>query len=241
MRKLKRLILLVLVISMGVLFIGCEQNDVQLPPNTDALSADEIGDISKLTSSLDPSLYTDADYSNVEIGEGFDFSSISNIVKIEIASYGNVYIELRPDIAPETVNNFKKLTLEGFYNGLTFHRVVKDFMIEGGEQDADGVIHDSKMIYGEFADNNFTNNLSHKSGVIAMSRKNIPDSASNGFFILTKDSPQLDGRYATFGYVVCGMDVIDKIQNAEVGANDSPTEAVIINKISFMKKTEPEG
>ena len=241
MRNLKRLILLVLVISMGVLFIGCEQNDVQLPPNTDALSAEEIGDVSELLDSLNPQRYYEIDYGEIKISDWFNFDRISNIVKIEIEGYGSVYIELRPDIAPETVNNFKKLTLEGFYDGLTFHRVVKDFMIEGGEQDADGVIHDSKMIYGEFTDNNFTNNLSHKRGVIAMSRKNIPDSASSGFFILTKDSPQLDGRYATFGYVVCGMDVIDKIQNAEVGANDSPTEAVIINKISFMEKTESEG
>ena len=226
---------------MGVLFIGCEQNDVQLPPNTDALSAEEIGDVSELLDSLNPQRYYEIDYGEIKISDWFNFDRISNIVKIEIEGYGSVYIELRPDIAPETVNNFKKLTLEGFYDGLTFHRVVKDFMIEGGEQDADGVIHDSKMIYGEFTDNNFTNNLSHKRGVIAMSRKNIPDSASSGFFILTKDSPQLDGRYATFGYVVCGMDVIDKIQNAEVGANDSPTEAVIINKISFMEKTESEG
>ena len=235
MRNLKRLILLVLVISMGVLFIGCEQNDVQLPPNTDALSAEEIGDVSELLDSLNPQRYYEIDYGEIKISDLFNFDRISNIVKIEIEGYGSVYIELRPDIAPETVNNFKKLTLEGFYDGLTFHRVVKDFMIEGGEQDVDGVIHDSEMIYGEFTDNNFTNNLSHKRGVIAMSRKNIPDSASSGFFVVTKDSPQLDGRYAAFGYVVSGMDVIDKIQNAEVGANGSPTEPIIIRKISFVE------
>lgn len=235
MKALKNIITVLLIFSAVLVFSACDKAEITLPANSDAPSAEEIGDVGELLDSLNPQIYCEIDYGEIKISDSFNFDRISNIVKIEIEGYGSVYIELRPDIAPETVNNFKKLTLEGFYDGLTFHRVVKDFMIEGGEQDVDGVIHDSEMIYGEFTDNNFTNNLSHKRGVIAMSRKNIPDSASSGFFVVTKDSPQLDGRYAAFGYVVSGMDVIDKIQNAEVGANGSPTEPIIIRKISFVE------
>lgn len=238
MQNYKKLILLVLVLSIGVLFIGCDGQDVQLPENTDAPSVEEIGDTSSLLSSLDAEQYTEINYGKVEIDESFDFNNISNIIRIDVAEYGSIFITLRPDVAPETVNNLKKLALEGFYEGLTFHRVIKDFMIEGGEQDADGIIHDSEMIYGEFSDNNFTNNLNHKRGVISMSRKNIPDSASSGFFIVTKDAPQLDGRYAAFGYVVSGMEIVDKIQNAEIGANGNPTKPIVIEKITFMIEKE---
>ena len=233
MKVIKIILILTLVLSMVIVFSGCESDNIKLPQNSDAPSMDEL--LSDMAKEYPKSqhLYVE-DYGKVVIDEDFNFNKISNYVRIDIAEYGSIYIELRPDVAPVTVNNFKKLVLEGFYDGLVFHRVVKDFMIEGGEMDADGVIHDSEMIYGEFAQNNFTNNLPHVKGVISMSRKNIPDSASSGFFIVCDDAPQLDSRYAAFGYVIDGLDVLEAIENAEVGANDAPASPIVIEKIIFM-------
>ncbi len=237
MRKLKKFIILTLALSIGILFIGCEGDEITLPENTDALTSQDLESIYSLIDSLNTDGYAEINYGNVVIDENFNYNEISNLARVDIKDYGSFYICLLPDVAPTTVNNFKKLALEGFYNGLVFHRVIKDFMIEGGEQDADGVIHDSEMIFGEFSDNNFTNNLSHKRGIVSMSRKNIPDSAMGSFFITCADSPQLDGRYAAFGYIAAGMDVVDAIQNSEVGANNNPTEPIIIEKIQFMTIT----
>ncbi len=235
MKKIKNIIAFILILCMGFVFVGCNKEQVKLPDNSDAPSKDDLmrqmNEDTSAAASLD---FEIIDYGDVEINEDFDFNKISNYVQIDIAEYGSIIILLRPDVAPITVNNFKKLVLQDFYNGLTLHRVVKDFIIEGGEQSADGVIHDSEMIFGEFADNNFTNNLSHKRGVISMSRKNLPDSASSGFFIVCKDAPQLDSRYAAFGYVISGMEVIDKLNNAEVGANDKPQSDIVIENTTFL-------
>ena len=235
MKVIKIILILTLVLSMVIVFSGCEADNIKLPQNSDAPSRSELEtDLQNTASSTISSMLSPVDYGEVEIDEDFDYSKISNFVRIDIAEYGSIFIELRPDVAPVTVNNFKKLVLDGFYDGLVFHRVVKDFMVEGGEMDTDGVIHDSQMIYGEFAQNNFTNNLPHVKGVISMSRKNIPDSASSGFFIVCDDAPQLDSRYAAFGYVVGGMSVLEAIENAEVGANDVPASPIVIEKIIFM-------
>lgn len=234
MKALKNIITVLLIFSAVLVFSACDKAEITLPANSDAPSGDKIESIYSQIDALDTSKYSEGGFSEVIIGEDFDFSKLPDTVRVDVKNYGSFYIKLCPDIAPETVNNFKKNVLSGFYDGLVFHRVIKDFMIEGGEQDADGVIHDSEMIYGEFTDNNFTNNLSHKRGVIAMSRKNIPDSASSGFFIVTKDAPALDTRYATFGYIAAGMDIVDRIENVETGANDSPCEPIVIEKIQFM-------
>ena len=236
MKRTKKIIALLLMLCAAMIFAGCNASNVKLPENTDAPSKETL--VSEMqaaqNSASDPSETEIINYGKVEINKDFDFNAISNLVRIDIAEYGSILIELRPDVAPVTVNNFKKLVLEGFYDGLVFHRVIKDFMIEGGEQDKDSVIHDSEMIYGEFADNNFTNNLPHVKGVVSMSRKNIPDSASNGFFIVLNDAPQLDSRYAAFGYVVSGFDVLDKIESAEVDANDMPATSIVIESVQFV-------
>ena len=235
MRTIKIILILALVLSMVIVFSGCNGEDIKLPQNSDAPTKSELEiDLQNAASSTISSMLAPGDYGEVKIGEDFDYSKISNYVRIDVAEYGSIFIELRPDVAPVTVNNFKRLALEGFYNGLTFHRVVKDFMIEGGELDSDGVIHDSEMIYGEFTQNNFTNNLPHVKGVISMSRKNIPDSASSGFFIVCDDAPQLDSRYAAFGYVIDGIEVLEAIENAEIGANNAPVSPIVIEKIIFM-------
>jgi len=133
-------------------------------------------------------------------------------VEIEVEKYGKIELELDADTAPITVTNFINLVNDGFYDGLTFHRIISGFMIQGGGYDQKGNKMDAKSIKGEFLDNHIKNNISHKRGVISMAR--IPsdnNSASSEFFIMHEDALYLDGSYAAFGYVTKGMDVVDKI------------------------------
>lgn len=131
--------------------------------------------------------------------------------EIEVEKYGTIEVELDADIAPITVTNFVKLAKEGFYDGLTFHRIISGFMIQGGDPKGNGTGGSDKTIKGEFSSNGVENNLSHKRGVISMARSGNPDSASSQFFIMHKDAPHLDGQYAAFGTVTSGMEVVDKI------------------------------
>mgnify|MGYP003301536321 CR=1 FL=1 len=120
--------------------------------------------------------------------------------------------ELYPDIAPKSVENFVKLAESGFYEGTTFHRIIKGFMMQGGDPEGNGTGGSDKTIVGEFALNGYSNNkLSHTRGAISMARSDHPDSASSQFFIVHQDSTFLDGQYAAFGYVTEGMDIVDKI------------------------------
>ena len=133
-------------------------------------------------------------------------------VEICIEDYGKMVVLLDATTAPVTVANFISLVESGFYDGLTFHRIIKDFMIQGGDPKGDGTGGSSKEIYGEFSSNGHNNDISHKRGVISMARSNDPDSASSQFFICNDDaSDSLDGSYAAFGYVVEGMSVVDEI------------------------------
>ncbi|MBQ5630391.1 MAG: peptidylprolyl isomerase [Ruminococcus sp.] len=131
---------------------------------------------------------------------------------IDVKDYGKITVELYPQYAPKTVANFVKLAESGFYDGLTFHRIIKDFMIQGGDPLGNGTGGSDENIVGEFSANGFAQNtLSHKRGVISMARSNDMNSASSQFFIVHKDSTFLDGQYAAFGEVTDGMDVVDKI------------------------------
>ena len=132
-------------------------------------------------------------------------------VVIEVADYGTITVELYPDIAPITVENFLKLVDEGFYDGLTFHRIISGFMIQGGDPNHNGTGGSGETIKGEFASNGVENSLSHERGVISMARANDPDSATSQFFIMHADAAYLDGNYAAFGKVTDGMDVVDAI------------------------------
>ena len=161
-------------------------------------------------------------------------------VKISVKDHGDIVIRLRSDVAPETVKNFQELVARGFYDGLTFHRIYKNFMIQGGDPKGDGTGDAGKDIKGEFTSNGFTNNLQHIRGVISMARGNEPDSASCQFFICDATSEHLDGKYASFGYVMAGMETVDSIAAVEVQANakgekSDPIEDVIIEKIVFVK------
>lgn len=132
-------------------------------------------------------------------------------VAIEVKSYGTIEAELDADTAPVTVTNFINLANSGFYNGLTFHRVIDGFMIQGGDPNGDGTGGSSEKIKGEFKSNGVPNNISHVRGTISMARSSANNSASSQFFIMQKDTPSLDGQYAAFGTVTSGMDIVDKI------------------------------
>lgn len=141
--------------------------------------------------------------------------------EIKVKDYGTIMVDLYPEIAPITVENFVKLAEDGFYDGLTFHRVIKGFMIQGGDPKGDSTGGAEETIKGEFSKNGVENPLSHKRGVISMARSQMPDSASSQFFIVHEDSPHLDGEYAAFGYVTEGMDVVDKICEEATGQDQN--------------------
>ena len=132
-------------------------------------------------------------------------------VEIEVADYGVIRVKLDREKAPITVDNFLKLVEEDFYDGLTFHRVVEGFMIQGGDPNGDGTGHSEERIKGEFAENGYDNPISHTRGTISMARSEDPDSASCQFFIMHENGFSLDGKYAAFGTVVSGMEVVDAI------------------------------
>lgn len=141
-------------------------------------------------------------------------------VKIHIKDYGVITAQLEPDVAPITVENFLKLAKDGFYDGLTFHRIISGFMIQGGDPLGNGMGGSEQMIKGEFSGNGVDNPLSHTRGALSMARAQNKDSASSQFFIVHKDSDFLNGDYAVFGYVTEGMDVVDKICDS-VAVEDS--------------------
>ena len=144
------------------------------------------------------------------------------IVTITMENDEKIIIELEPKTAPNTVANFISLVEEGFYDGLTFHRVIPGFMIQGGDPDGTGMGGPDYAIKGEFTSNGFENTLTHERGVISMARSQDPDSAGSQFFIMTEQATHLDGEYAAFGKVIEGMDAVDKVVAAERGANDKP-------------------
>lgn len=146
------------------------------------------------------------------------------IVTIEMEGGGVMRAELYPDAAPNTVNNFISLVRKGFYDGLIFHRVIPEFMIQGGDPDGVGSGGPGYSIRGEFSQNGFENNLLHTRGVLSMARAMDPDSAGSQFFIMVDDAPHLDGGYAAFGKVIEGMETADAIVNAKRDWNDKPRQ-----------------
>lgn len=145
--------------------------------------------------------------------------------EIVIKDYGTVKVELDGDTAPVTVQNFMDLASAGFYDGLTFHRIIDGFMIQGGDPNGDGTGGADKNITGEFALNGYENNIAHTKGVISMARAQDPDSASSQFFIMVADAPHLDGQYAAFGHVTEGQDVVDKVAADAKPLDDNGTIA----------------
>ncbi|AYE34391.1 peptidylprolyl isomerase [Clostridium septicum] len=146
------------------------------------------------------------------------------VVTINMENGGVIKAELYPEIAPNTVRNFIDLINRGFYDGIIFHRVIPGFMIQGGCPEGTGMSGPGYSIKGEFTRNRFKNDLKHTRGVLSMARTMIPDSAGSQFFIMTQDSPHLDGQYASFGKVLEGMETVDEIVNTKRDYNDKPYE-----------------
>lgn len=173
-----------------------------------------------------------------ESGENNMYSTGKHHAEIVVKNYGTIALELDADVAPITVENFANLVNEGFYNGLTFHRIISGFMIQGGDPLGNGTGGSSKTIKGEFASNGVKNSISHVRGTISMARSSMPNSASSQFFIVHQDSTFLDGQYAAFGTVTSGMEVVDKIcadtavedDNGTVAKNNQP----VIEKITII-------
>lgn len=155
------------------------------------------------------------------------------IVTMNIKDYGTVTIELYPEKAPNTVNNFVTLANGGFYDGLTFHRIIEGFMIQGGDPEGIGTGGPGYSIPGEFASNGYTeNDLKHTKGVISMARSQSPDSAGSQFFIMSADSPHLDDKYAAFGEVTSGIEIIEAIEKVATNSMDKPLEDVVIESVT---------
>ena len=152
------------------------------------------------------------------------------MVIIEMENGKKIELELCPEAAPETVKNFESLVKRGFYNGLTFHRIIPGFMIQGGDPLGNGMGGAEKNIKGEFRANGHNNPIKHERGVISMARAFDPNSASSQFFIMHADAPHLDGQYAAFGKVISGMDAVDEIASIPTDYNDRPKIAVRIKK-----------
>ena len=152
---------------------------------------------------------------------------------IEINKFGTIKVELYKDVAPITVENFVKLANKGFYNDLTFHRVIKGFMIQGGCPKGNGTGGPGYCIKGEFAANGVSNPLKHTRGVISMARAMDPDSAGSQFFIMHQDAPYLDGQYAAFGKVTEGIEVVDAIVSVKTNYYDMPLDRVVIKQIKI--------
>jgi peptidyl-prolyl cis-trans isomerase B (cyclophilin B) len=166
-----------------------------------------------------------------------NYSNETNPVAEIVMSDGSVVkVELYPEAAPNTVNNFIYLANSGFYDGLTFHRIIPGFMIQGGDPKGDGTRGPGYSIAGEFKDNGFENNLKHTKGVISMARAQSYDSAGSQFFIMVADAKSLDGQYAAFGKVTEGIEVVDKIVGAERDSNDKPLESVVMRKVTVDLK-----
>ncbi len=152
------------------------------------------------------------------------------VVTIEVKDRGTIKVQLMPEVAPNTVKNFISLVNKGFYDGLRFHRVIKGFMIQGGDPNGNGTGGPGYSIKGEFDANGFKNPLKHERGVISMARAMNPNSAGSQFFIMHYTSPHLDRQYAAFGKVLEGMEVVDEIADVTVNYRDEPVQPVVIEK-----------
>ena len=154
------------------------------------------------------------------------------IVTIEMENGDIIKAELYPEVAPNTVNNFISLVKSKFYDGVIFHRVIRGFMIQGGDPQGIGIGGPGYSIKGEFAMNGVKNDLKHTRGVLSMARSMAPNSAGSQFFIMHEDAPHLDGQYAAFGKVIEGMDAVDKIAKCMTGRNDKPIHRQEMKKVT---------
>ena len=174
-----------------------------------------------------------------EITNKGDENVENTYVEIKMKDGGEIVVELLPEYAPKTVEFFLELVEDKYYNGLTFHRAVKEFMIQGGSPNGDGIGGCGRTVVGEFFSNGYENRLSHTRGVISMARTMVKDSASGQFFIMHGDANYLDGEYAAFGRVVSGMEVVDKIAESPVNG-EMLVEQPVIKSVKILKNYKTE-
>lgn len=215
MKKIKKIIISALAMAMSLAMVSCGSNNIKTENyDSSSNSSTPIVDVENLP-----------------------------IATIKVKDYGTIEAELYPNKAPNTVNNFIELANSGFYDGLTFHRIVEGFMNQGGDPKGDGTGGPGYSIKGEFSANGYNNNdLKHTTGVLSMARAKNPDSAGSQFFIMAGDAPSLDGQYAAFGKVINGLDVVEAINNTKVeinkatGEKSTPVTPIIIEEIRVDTK-----
>ena len=228
-----------LLITLSLLLTFSALTACQTTDGEDTTAQETTGDPTVGTCDMNA---INAEIDSMRVEDFTEATETTEYVKFSVKNYGDFIVRLRKDIAPITVTNFQKLVSQKFYDGLTFHRIMKGFMIQGGDPKGDGTGGSSETIKGEFSQNGVRNELSHVMGVISMARRSYPmDSASSQFFICNADaSRSLDGSYAGFGYVVAGLEVILMVSDVEVSSNGSenskPAEPVIIEKVCFVEK-----
>lgn len=219
-----RIGLIVLVIVSLFVLAACEEKEVDAPSVS-------------LIETVDSEPKTEGSMTQMTFLPAQGFAKAdkkTNFVQIVMDSGNAIVIELRPDQAPITVANFQKLVGEEFYDGLIFHRIIRGFMIQGGDPEGTGMGGSKEAIKGEFSANGVDNTLPHKRGVISMARTRDPNSASSQFFICDADSPHLDGSYAAFGSVVFGLDEVDRIAALKVDMNDRPLNPPVMVSVFFV-------
>lgn len=216
MRKISSILMTVLLGALCLTGCGSTDNNTAADRN--------------VSSAAVSSPAADAESNVASDNEDSDLLSGKHHIKIKVKDYGTISVELDADVAPITVTNFVDLAKDGFYDGLTFHRIISGFMIQGGDPLGNGTGGSDKTIKGEFSENGVENSISHVRGTISMAQSQDYDSASSQFFIMHKDNPGLDGQYAAFGTVTKGMEVVDKIcedtqvedENGTVAAENQP-------------------
>lgn len=177
--------------------------------------------------------YEKGEFQNYEVKFG---GKMNPKVRLSLENGDAMILELYPEIAPKTVDNFVHLVEKGFYDGLSFHRIIPGFMIQGGCPEGSGMGGPGYAIPGEFKSNGFDNPLKHQRGVLSMARSMMPDSAGSQFFIMHQDAPHLDGEYAAFGKLLEGFEVLDRIASTATGSQDRPLEPVIIERIDLLEE-----
>lgn len=218
---------------------GCSSDDT----STDEESSSGTASYTSIYTSR--TTFDTSDYSDdLEDGETHVTVTQNPVATIVVKDYGTITVELYYEQAPTTVENFIYLANSGYYDGLIFHRVIDDFVIQGGDPDGDGTGGPGYTILGEFALNGIDNDISHVRGVISMARSSSYDSAGSQFFICQADCTYLDGYYAAFGEVIDGMDVVDDIAAVETDDDDKPVEDIVIESITVetygVEYPEPE-
>ena len=210
---LKKLLICILTVGLLAMAAGCGSSKEEKVPQSSTITGETAGTEAPVKESSEAESTASKSEEQTAVYQGEQLTG-KHHAEITVKDYGTIAVELDADNAPISVTNFVKLAEEGFYDGLTFHRIISGFMIQGGDPNGNGTGGSKETIKGEFSANGVDNPLKHTRGAISMARSSKPDSASSQFFIMHQDASHLDGQYACFGYVTDGIDVVDAICDA---------------------------